>query len=189
MTKAAIRKHFKNLRSKISSKEKLQLDDLLLLQFQKIDCSSFQTLLTYWPMAHQNEPNTLLFSSYLRHFVPNLRMAYPKSNFETNEMEAILINEETVYKTNELGITEPKYGEIIAPSEIDIVFVPMLICDREGYRVGYGKGFYDKFLAKCNNEIFKIGFSYFEPLHKIEDTNSFDVPLTCYITPDNIYEF
>ena len=189
MTKAEIRKEYKTLRSNISSKEKLKLDDLLLLQFQKLDCSTFQTLLTYWPMAHQNEPNTLLFSSYLRHFVPNLKMAYPKSNFETNEMDAILIDEETVYKTNELGITEPKFGEIINPEELELIFVPLFVCDKKGYRVGYGKGFYDKFLTRCNSEIFKIGFSYFEPIHKIKDINSFDVPLTCCITPDNIYEF
>jgi 5-formyltetrahydrofolate cyclo-ligase len=189
VTKAAIRKHYKTLRSNISSKEKLKLDDLLLLQFQKLDCSSFQTLLTYWPMAHKNEPNTLLFSSYLRHFIPNLQIAYPKANFDTTEMEAILINEETVYTTNKQGITEPKFGEVINPNEIELIFVPLFVCDTNGYRVGYGKGFYDKFLEKCNPEIIKIGFSYFEPIHKIEDTNSFDVPLTCCITPDNIYEF
>lgn len=189
MTKAEIRKQYKAQRSNISSKEKLKLDDLLLLQFQKINCSSFQTLLTYWPMAHQNEPNTLLFSSYLRHFVPNLQIAYPKTNFETNEMEAILIDEETVYKINEVGIAEPKFGKIINPKKLELVFVPLLVCDKKGYRVGYGKGFYDKFFAKCNSEISKIGFSYFEPLDKIVDTNSFDVPLTCCITPDNIYEF
>ncbi len=189
VTKAEIRKQYKNLRSIISSKEKLKFDDLLLLQFQKIDYSSFETLFTYWPMAHQNEPNTLLFSSYLRHFVPNLQIAYPKSDFGTHEMNAVLIDEETVYSTNELGITEPKQGEFISPKTIDVVFVPLLVCDKNGFRVGYGKGFYDKYLAQCNDDIIKIGFSYFEPIDKIEDRNSFDVPLTYCITPDNIYEF
>ena len=140
-------------------------------------------------MAHQNEPNTLLFSSYLRHFVPHLNIAYPKSNFDKLEMQAILIDEETVYKTNEFGITEPKLGKNINPLEIDVVFVPLLVCDQMGFRVGFGKGFYDKFLTQCRTDIIKIGFSYFEPIDKINDTNSFDVPLTYCITPDNIYEF
>ena len=189
VTKAEIRKQYKILRSNISSKEKLKLDDLLLLQFQQVDCSAFETLFTFWPMAHQIEPNTLLFSSYLRHFVPNLQISYPKSDFDTHEMQAILIDEDTIYKTNEQGITEPKLGEIINPKTIDVTFVPLLVCDKNGFRVGYGKGFYDKFLSACNPNIIKIGFSYFEPIDKIEDTNSFDVPLTYCITPDNIYEF
>ncbi|MBS4042764.1 MAG: 5-formyltetrahydrofolate cyclo-ligase [Chitinophagaceae bacterium] len=189
MNKAEIRLQYKDLRKQISSKDKMKFDDLLLLQFQQLPLPFFQTLFTYWPMAHQNEPNTLLYSSYLRHFVPDLNITYPASNFNQNEMQAILINEDTVYTTNELGITEPKFGEVINPLDIDVAFVPLLVCDNSGYRVGYGKGFYDKFLAQCRTDIIKIGFSYFEPIDKIEDTNSFDVPLTYCITPDNIYEF
>ncbi|MEP6514110.1 MAG: 5-formyltetrahydrofolate cyclo-ligase, partial [Parafilimonas sp.] len=86
-------------------------------------------------------------------------------------------------------ITEPVKGEIINPQIIDIVFVPFLICDKQGYRVGFGKGFYDKFLPQCRKDIIKTGFSYFEPVDKIEDAQSFDVPLNYCITPHSIYEF
>ena len=189
MLKEQLRKDFKAKRNEIHSKDKLRMDDLLLLNFQKFDLNSIECLLTYWPMAEQNEPNTLLFSSYLRHCIPNLSIAYPKTNFENNEMNAILINEETVYKTNKYGITEPKYGDFINAIDIDVVFMPLLIFDNKGYRVGYGKGFYDKYLINCDENTLKIGFSYFEPIDKIDDTNTFDVPLTHCITPYNIYEF
>jgi 5-formyltetrahydrofolate cyclo-ligase len=101
----------------------------------------------------------------------------------------VLINEDTVYQTNEWGITEPKQGQSIAPQEIDLVFVPMLVCDQQGNRVGYGKGFYDRFLAQCREDVVKIGFSYFEPVERITDTADFDVPLTYCITPSATYEF
>jgi 5-formyltetrahydrofolate cyclo-ligase len=65
----------------------------------------------------------------------------------------------------------------------------MLICDTKGYRVGYGKGFYDRYLAHCRKDVVKIGFSYFDPVEKITDTDQFDVPLTYCITPQHIYEF
>jgi 5-formyltetrahydrofolate cyclo-ligase len=190
MTKQALRKQYKQQRLAISSKEKLKLDDLMLLQFQQLYFDeAVHTLLTYWPMANMNEPNMHLYSSYLRHSIPNLQMAYPVADFETGNMQAWLINEDTIYTTNEYGITEPKIGSLIEASAIDIVFVPLLVCDEQGYRVGYGKGFYDKYLAKCKEEAVFIGFSYFEPVYKIEDAHQFDVPLNYCITPQQVYEF
>jgi 5-formyltetrahydrofolate cyclo-ligase len=187
--KQELRIKYKELRKQISTKDKLKLDDLMLLQLKQINFNEIKILLAYWGMANNNEPNTHLFSSYLRHTIPNLQMAYPVASFETNEMKAILMDEETVYITNVYGITEPKFGDEINPAEIDLVLVPLLVCDKQGYRVGYGKGFYDKFLSKCGENVITIGFSYFEPIDKIDDTNSFDIPLSCCITPNNIYEF
>jgi 5-formyltetrahydrofolate cyclo-ligase len=187
--KQQLRDTYLQFRKKISSKEKLRFDDLMLLQFQQLNFNHINTLLTYWGIANNNEPNTHLFSSYLRHTIPNIQIAYPVSNFETNEMKAILIDEETVYSTNSYGITEPKFGDEIPATEIDLILVPLIICDKKGFRVGYGKGFYDKFLATCTSDAITIGFSYFEPIDKIEDISRFDIPLSCCITPTNIYEF
>ena len=187
--KQELREKYLEQRKQISSKDKLKFDDLMLLELQQINFNAVETVLTYWGISKNNEPNTHLFSSYLRHIIPDLKIAYPVSNFETNEMKAILIDEETIYKTNEYGITEPKFGEEIIAPEIDLIFVPLIVCDKQGFRVGYGKGFYDKFLANCNSNVVTIGFSYFEPIDKIEDVNEFDIPLCCCITPNNIYEF
>lgn len=189
VTKQQLRNNYKQLRLQISSKEKLRLDDLLLLQLQKLNLSSVETLLTYWGIAANNEPNTHLFTSYARHFVPELQIAYPKSDFGSNTMQAVLINENTVYSTNHYGITEPKEGSIVNPQTIDLIFVPLLICDMQGFRVGYGKGFYDKFIASCNPNVVTIGFNYFEPVDIISNIEEHDIPLCYCITPTKIYEF
>ena len=148
-----------------------------------------KVLLTYWPKADKREPNTHLFSSFLRHNIPALQIAYPKSDFFAVTMNALLVNEDTVYYSNQYGITEPKEGIIIESSAIDLVFVPLLACDENGYRVGYGKGFYDRYLAQCREDIIKIGFSYFDPIQRIDDRNTFDIPLDYCITPESVYEF
>ncbi len=189
MNKAVLRELYKEKRRAISSKDKLKYDDLLLIQFQKIRLDGIQTLLTYWPMANMIEPNTHLFSGYLRHIIPGLEIAYPVCDMTDNSMEAIQINEDTVYKTNTYGVTEPKEGTVIQPQQIDLVFVPMLICDDKGYRVGYGKGYYDRYLARCSETVVTIGFSYFSPIDNIDDAAAFDIPLNFCITPENIYEF
>jgi 5-formyltetrahydrofolate cyclo-ligase len=104
-------------------------------------------------------------------------------------MKAILTSDDTDFSANKLGIIEPQNGMEILPDEMDLILVPMLICDKAGHRVGYGKGFYDRFLQLCRKDALKVAFSYFEPVDKIEDTSSFDVSLNLCITPQFIYEF
>jgi 5-formyltetrahydrofolate cyclo-ligase len=55
--------------------------------------------------------------------------------------------------------------------------------------VGYGKGFYDRFLKKCRSDSLKIGLSFFPGEEKIEDLSEADFQLTHCVTPDRIYEF
>ncbi len=188
MDKVSLRSDYKNRRNALTDKEQLINDDLLLIQFQQFNFSAINTVMSYWPIAHQIEPNTHLFTRYLNHMLPNLSLVYPKI-VDQNNMEGICTNSDTIFTTNSLGITEPIEGKIIDPIEIDLVLVPLLIFDKIGYRVGYGKGYYDRFLTQCRDNVSLIGFSYFEPVDKITDTHEFDIPLTIGITPNNIYEF
>ena len=188
MTKKELRNLYREKRNTISSKEKLKLDDLLLIQFQHLYFEDIHVLFTYWPKADTQEPNTHLFSGYLRHTIPALQIAYPVTDLSNHSMHAVLINEETIYHTNTYGLTEPKDGEIITPENIDLIFVPLLVCDMNGHRVGYGKGFYDRYLTQCRGDSIKVGFAYFDPVEKI-DNDVFDVPLNYCVTPGKIYEF
>ncbi len=189
MTKAQLRKQYLQERIQIPTKERLRLDDLMLLQFQQFDYSEVATVFTYWPMAHTAEPNTHLFNGYLRHVVPGLQFCYPVCNMDNLCMQAVGIDEDTVYRSNEYGIMQPKTGAVIPPKQIDLVLVPLIVADARGYRVGYGKGFYDKFLCECRKDVVTFGFSYFEPVAKIADIAAFDIPLNFLITPNLVHEF
>jgi len=189
MTKKELRILYKQKRLDLSAKDKVIFDDLMLLQLQTFNFEGVKTLLTYWPIEENNEPNSSLFSRYLSYFVPNLRIAYPVSDFTTNTMNALIVDEETIFETNKYGLTEPKEGIEIDPNEIDLIFVPNLICDKQGFRLGYGKGFYDRFLTACNTDVMLIGFNYFEPINSISDIDEFDIPLNYCITPNNVFEF
>ena len=104
-------------------------------------------------------------------------------------MDAVAVTEDAAFIKGSFNVPEPVSDHILSPESFDLVFVPMLICDQKGYRVGYGKGFYDKYLAKCRRDCIKIGLSYFPPVDSIEDKEQFDIPLNICITPQQAYVF
>lgn len=112
-----------------------------------------------------------------------------KSDFETREMTHYLLTDNTIFRKNEYNIFEPVDGLEVPVSKIDVVFVPLLAFDKNGNRVGYGKGFYDNFLAKCKPETIKIGLSFFEPEEIIDDFSTTDIRLDYCVTPFGISNF
>ncbi|MEO5683119.1 MAG: 5-formyltetrahydrofolate cyclo-ligase [Chitinophagaceae bacterium] len=190
MTKNELRELYKQRRAALAEKDRLRLNDLLLIQFQQVEIPyDVNVLLSYWPMEQQAEVNTFLMTDYLQFRIPGLQIAYPIANFNNLTMQIMLVDDDTDFKKNRYGIAEPVNGTVIAATDIDMIFVPLLAFDKQGYRLGYGKGFYDRFLPACREESIKLGFSYFEPLVAIGGIGQFDVPLTTGITPGNIYEF
>ena len=173
----------------LSEQERSKLDDLLLIQFQTAPIPFVSSLLSYWPIEENNEPDTHQHTGFLKFRNPELKVCYPVSDFHTGLMQAVITDIDTPFTKHELNIHEPDRGEPLEPMELDMVFVPLLAFDQEGYRVGYGKGFYDRYLSACADDCIKIGFSYFEPIDKIDDRDEFDIPLDICITPHNMYVF
>ena len=104
-------------------------------------------------------------------------------------MVAIACHADTIFQANAINILEPLETEVIDPLDIDMVLVPMLVCDVAGNRVGFGKGYYDRYLSRCRPDCLKVGLSYFTPIDQVEDANEFDVPLNFCITPEKVYVF
>jgi len=189
MRKEEARSIYREKRKNLSDAERLKADDLMLIQFQKIELPHIDRLLSYWPIEENNEPNTHHITEFLRFRNPEIKIAYPIADFSNTSMKAVAVDIDTAFTKQTLNIYEPQEGEAIDAPDLDMVIVPLLITDKKGYRVGYGKGFYDKYLAGCRTDCIKIGFCYFEPLEAISDVNQFDVPLDICITPQNVYVF
>lgn len=189
MIKKEARKSYREKRLALTEQEILKWNDLLLIQFQSADIPFLESLLSYWPIEENNEPDTHLFTEFLKFRNPELKVCYPVANFDNLTMQAVITDVDTPFTKSELNIFEPQHNDILLPEDIDLVFVPLLAFDMDGYRVGYGKGFYDKYLATCRPDCIKAGFSFFEPVSKIDDRNDFDVPLDICITPQNVYVF
>src|SRR5574343_213376 len=112
-----------------------------------------------------------------------------KYNLNTKKKNNSLLTYATKIRKNEYHIPEPVDGLEVPVSKNDVIFVPLLAFDTNGNRVGYGKGFYDLFLAASKPGTLKIGLSFFEAEPKIEDVFEFDQQLHYCVTPNKIYTF
>jgi 5-formyltetrahydrofolate cyclo-ligase len=76
------------------------------------------------------------------------------------DLRAVLYRPGDSVETARYGAVEPRAAEEVLPRAIDVVVVPGLAFDRQGYRVGYGRGYYDRFLAHTRPDARRIGFAF-----------------------------
>jgi 5-formyltetrahydrofolate cyclo-ligase len=189
MKKGELRKIYREKRAALGQSEMSKLQDLLLIRFQQVPLPFISVLHRFLPAEDKNEVDTEPLANWLNFCNPGLVQLVPKVNTYTNALNHFLLTEDTILIHNEWGIPEPQSGLEISPVEIDLVLIPLLTFDETGHRVGYGKGYYDRFLASCRPDCIKTGLSFFPPADNITDTNTFDIAMDFCITPDRIYEF
>jgi 5-formyltetrahydrofolate cyclo-ligase len=190
MKKAEIRKQYTDKRTALTEPEYLQHNYHLCEQFfAHIDLSFVKVLHTFTPIEKNHEPNTWLIIDRIRREYPHVRLSLPRVNNQTGEIESFYFEGLHQLQTNTWGIQEPKQGVPTEPDKIDLVLVPLLAFDLAGHRVGYGKGFYDKFLASCKPSCQRIGISLFPPIDNIDDIRPEDEALNKAVTPERVFQF
>jgi 5-formyltetrahydrofolate cyclo-ligase len=191
MKKLDIRPIYIARRSGLTNLQKSKLDDLLLIQFQSLEIDIPSQIMTYSPIKNSNEFDPQIVTDYCYFKNPSQQLFYPVMIFDkaSPQLISVVADDDTVFQANRFGIEEPVDGIHMFPAEIDLVIVPLLTFDKKGNRVGYGKGYYDRFLKQCRKDCLKIGFSYFEPINHIDDVNKHDFKLDYCITPETIYQF
>src|SRR5690606_27969443 len=184
MTKGELRKLYKQKRMALSPTECQKMDKQISDRLLVLDWSDCRSLHVYLPFGKFNEPDTSALVEWLRTNYPHIRLVLSRSDVEQSTMTNYLWDEHTELVTNKWGILEPVAGELVDEQLIDVVLVPLLVADAQGHRVGYGKGFYDRFLARCRSDVRTIGLSYFELVEKIDDVGHWDIPLKYCINPE-----
>ncbi|MFN0083329.1 MAG: 5-formyltetrahydrofolate cyclo-ligase [Ferruginibacter sp.] len=188
MTKSAIRKLYRQKRLELASSAKERLEDLMLIQFQSLKLEIPDNIMTFAPIKIYNEYNPILIEEYCFFKNPAARLIYPVTNFKENSLQPVVTKEDTLFEVNDYQIDEPVNGVAISPVEIEMMLLPLLGFNEDGYRIGYGKGFYDKLINDCNPTMLKIGFSFFSEV-VIDDVNEFDKKMDICITPYRIFQF
>ncbi|MBZ4043396.1 5-formyltetrahydrofolate cyclo-ligase [Flavobacterium hibisci] len=186
-TKKELRIHYKKLRKELT--EEVIEEKSLEISNQLISLPIWDK--TYYhvflPIEEQKEVNT----EFILHLLSgkDKEIVISKSDFDTRIMSHFLLTDNTKIRKNEYNIPEPVNGLPVPSQTIEVVFVPLLAFDVFGNRIGYGKGFYDKFLAECKPETIKIGLSFFEAVAQIDDVFESDIKLDYCVTPEKVYRF
>ncbi|MDH4058364.1 MAG: 5-formyltetrahydrofolate cyclo-ligase [Cyclobacteriaceae bacterium] len=189
MNKIELRKLYLEKRQALTEAEYLQRSHRICeFFFASIDLSFIKVLHTFLPITEKKEPDTWLIIDRIRREFPHIRLVVPRINDQQGELENFFFEGLHQLQKNKWGIDEPKQGVPAPPEKIDMVLVPLLAFDKHGNRVGYGKGYYDKFLSGCKPEVSKVGLSLFDPYENIP-SDPFDVILTHCITSVAFYSF
>jgi 5-formyltetrahydrofolate cyclo-ligase len=189
MTKAHLKKQYYEKRNDLSFQE-LQEKSRKIRQnfFNHFELEAIKTLHVFLPMVKKKEINTWMIIQSLFENYPHITAVVSKSIFETCQMESYILERYTKIVENQRGIPEPINATAGADEKIDMILLPLLCFDQRGFRVGYGKGFYDRFLVKCRSNVIKIGLSLFEPVDKIEDVNEYDVKMDFCVMSDGVWK-
>ena len=147
---------------------KAEADSQLTQRFTQL--SAFQeanTLATYLSMGHEFSTASLIQAA----LQDGKRVCVPRT-YPQGRMEFVEYDPEILEKTR-FGLLEPnEQGKVVDKSEIDLIHVPGVVFQSEGYRIGYGAGYYDRYLAdysgKTVSTIYSIQEGEFQP-------NSFDI--------------
>lgn len=187
MTKSELRRLYKQKRQELSL-EAIESYSMAisnqLLELPIWDASFYHIFLS---ITEHKEVNTDYILNILSGKDKNIVIS--KSDFESLKMTHYLLLDSTTIKKNAWNIPEPVDGIEINADKIDVVFVPLLAFDQKGHRIGYGKGFYDKFLSECKPETIKIGLSFFDAEEEIVDIFKSDVALDYCVTPEKYFSF
>lgn len=153
--KSQIRKSILDIRRGMTKGEVLLKSKMI---FQHITCwnefINAKSIMLYSPI--NNEVNTYLIAKEA--ILKNKKLIYPKSIKETIEIIPCGISRLEELKLGAYGILEPIEDKVIDKNEIDLVFVPGVAFDKFGYRLGYGAGYYDRFLSDFKG--IKVGLCY-----------------------------
>lgn len=187
MLKKALRAKYKALRNELSENDIEEKSLAIANEILKLRIWDKIYYHVFLPIEEQKEVNT----EFILHLLSgkDKEIVISKCDFATREMTHFLLTDNTRLQKNKYNVPEPIDGLEVPASKIDVVFVPLLAFDKKGNRVGYGKGFYDKFLSQCKPESIKIGLSFFESEELISDVFESDVLLDYCVCPNRVYEF
>ena len=193
-TKVALRRTALAYRQALSPAEIARRSARLAEQlFAHFPVAEWRWLHVFLPLNAKNEPDTWpLIRRIWAERLP-MRLAAPVVQPNGLSLRHYELTPTTPLLTSRWGIPEPAAvpAAEVAPTAFDAVLVPLLACDATGHRVGYGKGFYDRFLAQCRPNCHFIGLQVLDegPVPAIADALPTDIRLTACLTPGGGWRF
>jgi 5-formyltetrahydrofolate cyclo-ligase len=188
-TKAQLRARYRRQRSEVTQHELARASGRISeLFFRTFDLGAVRMVSTYIPIRRHNEIDTRQVFTRIWHEFPHVATVAPVADLKTGMLQCVPFTSTSTLIEDRWGISEPQ-GHPTDPLDIDLVLVPLLAFDKRGHRLGYGRGFYDRFLLRCRSDCLKVGLSLFDPTPEPIPTGDHDVPLDACVTPSMAFNF
>ncbi|MBT8315111.1 MAG: 5-formyltetrahydrofolate cyclo-ligase [Maribacter sp.] len=185
MLKSDLRLLYTKYRNEFSSKKLADSSLRIANRTLELPIWDFDYYHLYLPITAKKEINTSFLLSVLQG--RDKHIIVPK--MDGDHLSHFLLTDNTILQTNKWNVPEPVNGIMVEPEKIEVIFLPLLAFDKQGNRVGYGKGYYDRFLKQCKSDVVKIGLSLFDAEEEIEDVIENDIAMDYCITPNKTYKF
>jgi 5-formyltetrahydrofolate cyclo-ligase len=129
-----------------------------------------------------------LYPALLPYLPADYKLFVPVTNFETKVLTHHRLLPDTQIKESDRGIPEPVRVGNVKPSLMDIaalemILIPLLIFDHAGERLGYGGGYYDRFLSDVPSTVHKVGLSLSGGVDELVVSEPHDIKLDWIVTP------
>lgn len=186
MDKKSIRKNIISKRDSLEYEEKKQFDKRIK---DILKASNFykeaKNIFIY--VGFGSEINT---ADYINEFLKEGKKIFvPRIDIGKKVMDAVSINSLQELKANKFGILEPdKDNEVIDKNELDLIIVPGVAFDCNGGRVGYGGGYYDKYMKDIDGDICRVAICYNFQLLEYLPIEDHDIKVHKIITEDGIVD-
>lgn len=189
MNKNNLRNEFMKKRKNLSDRIVIEKSKKIINNFLSSDFYKCNKKIFIY-VSYKNEVKT---HDLIKKMIKDKKEVYvPKPNPKTKEMEAVLIKRFNDLTEGAYGILEPDNSEKkIEPSFLDLIIVPGLVFSQKGFRIGYGGGFYDRFLARAITETLdpiKISLVYKDFLIDEIPKDQYDLPVDYIITERKIID-
>ncbi|MDO9553693.1 5-formyltetrahydrofolate cyclo-ligase [Rhodonellum sp.] len=187
-SKSEIRERHRMLRKSLKNEDREILSEKITERFLEFldKRKEIQHVHIFLPIERLLEVNTYALLKKL--FERKINVYTSLVSKDKITLDTVALHRESVFAIDKWGIPIPENAEKISSDEIQLVVIPLLAFDLKGHRLGYGKGFYDRFLESLKQPVFKVGFSYFDPVESIPHENH-DIALDICITPGKILSF
>lgn len=174
MDKIELRKQMINKRLDLSREDYATKSNLIISKLkQHPDFINAKTIGVY--VSFKNEVDTI---SLIKEIVNEKNICVPKT--DGHLMNFYLINSLDELKKGNFGILEPlNQGKIINKENIDLLIVPIVAFDSNHNRLGYGGGYYDRYLKNYFGKVIGLAFS-FQQIETLP-VESFDIPIKTII--------
>lgn len=183
--KDRIREKYKAIRKAVTGDEKARLDSAVCKTFlSSATYIYYDTILMYSPVRDEINVNEIALQA-LR---DGKRVAYPRCVSGTNKMDFYYVSSLDELEKGTFGILEPPCNEARKVDKANatgaVCLIPAIVFDKCGYRLGYGKGYYDRYLHSYSGAV--LGIAYKRLVTNALPKGRFDIQVNAVITEEGV---